>query len=125
MEFFKSLFKDNSKQIVGLNSELKSIYLYNKFINTNKSIVFVTNNLYEANKIYKSLLNYTSKVWFFPMDDFITSEAIAASPELKMTRLETINEILEHQTGIVVTNLMGYLSFLPDKILFLKNKINL
>jgi len=125
MEFFKSLFKDNSKQIVGLNSELKSIYLYNKFINTNKSIVFVTNNLYEANKIYKSLLNYTSKVWFFPMDDFITSEAIAASPELKMTRLETINEILEHQTGIVVTNLMGYLRFLPDKSLFLKNKINL
>ena len=125
MNFFESLFEGNSKQIIGLNSELKSIYLYNKFIKEKKSIIFVTNNLYEANKIYKSLLNYTNKVWFFPMDDFITSEAIAASPELKMTRLETINEILESETGIVVTNLMGYLRFLPDKNLFLKNKLSL
>lgn len=125
MGFFDSLFKGESKKIVGLNSELKSIYLYNKFIKDGKPIVFVTNNLYEANKIYKSLQNYTDRVWFFPMDDFITSEAIAASPELKMTRLETINEITKKKSGIVVTNLMGYLRFLPEKSLFIKNKITL
>ena len=126
MNIFESLFK-NSKQntIIGLNHELKALYLYNKYKNTNESIVFVTSNLYEANKIYKSLHNYTDKVWFFPMDDFITSEAIASSPELKITRLETINEMLIHENGIIITNLMGYLRYLPKKELFLKNRVNL
>jgi len=125
MGIFEGLFKEDSKTIVGLNNELKSIYLYNKFIKENKPIIFVTSNLYEANKIYKSLRNYTDKVWLFPMDDFITSEAIAASPELKMTRLETINEVITKKNGIIVTNLMGYLRYLPNKDLFLKNKISL
>ena len=37
------------------------------------------------------LSNYTDRVLFFPMDDFITSEAIAISPEFKSERINTIN----------------------------------
>ena len=55
------------------------------------------------------------------MDDFLTSEAIAVSPDLMVNRLETLNLILNNQKNIVVTNLMGYLRFLPSKNLYQKS----
>lgn len=126
MNFFTTLFSfDDSKIILGLNDELKSIYIYNYFIQNNTSIVVVTNTLYEANNFYKSLLNYTDEVLFFPMDDFLTSEALAISPELEITRLETINNSLDNAKKIIVTNLMGYLRFLPTKEIYKKSIISL
>lgn len=125
MEILNNLFKKNSKVITGLNNELKSIYLYNKLKSSDKFILLVTSNLYEANKLYKAIFNYTDKVWFFPMDDFITSEAIATSPELKISRIETIIKVLENKKGIIITNLMGYLRFLPQKNIFEEKRINL
>lgn len=126
MNFFTNLFSfDDSKIILGLNDELKSIYIYNYFTQNNESIVVVANTLYEANNFYKSLLNYTDKVLFFPMDDFLTSEALAISPELEITRLETINNSFNNAKKIIVTNLMGYLRFLPTKDIYKKSIISL
>ena len=127
MSFFENLFKINRDNfvILGLNDELKSIYIYDYFIENDLSILIVTNTLYEANVFYKSLLNYTTDVLFFPMDDFLTSEAIAISPELEMTRLETLKESLCNNKKIIVTNLMGFLRFLPLKDDYKNNVIKL
>lgn len=84
------------------------------FAKRKENILVVVNSLYEANQLYSSLSNYTDNVSLFPMDDFLTSEALAISPELRYNRLETINKVLE-QPNIVITNLMGYLRFLPTK----------
>ncbi len=111
--------------ITGLNNELKAIYIYNTFIKTRKPIVFVCSTLYEATNFYQRLLNYTDSVVFFPMDDFLTSEAVAISPELKTTRLETLNEIIKKPYQILVTNLMGYLRFLPTKSEYKKSIITM
>lgn len=115
-------FDYEKENIVGLNSELKSIYINNYFKKFNKSILIVENSLYEANYLYQSLSKYNNDVLLFPMDDFLTSEALAISPELKIARLETINEILKSKNKIVITNLMGYLRFLPQKEIY-KNSI--
>ncbi len=122
MELFKSFEKN---KISGLTFELKILFLKEMFEKKNESFLVVTNSLYEANKFYQSLLQYTDNVLLFPMDDFLTSEAIAVSPELKVTRLETINELLKDENYIVVTNLMGLLRFLPQKQLFDSKKIKL
>ena len=100
--------------ITGLTDEFFCVLLYSTFINQNKNILVVVNSLYEANQLYSSLSNYTYDVYLFPMDDFLTSEALAVSPELQYNRLETMHTILEKK-GIVITNLMGYLRFLPSK----------
>lgn len=110
--------------VIGLNKELKCIYVYNRFVQLDESVVFLVNSLYEATTLYQSLLNYTKDVLLFPMDDFLTSEAVALSPELKNTRLETIQSIIDNDKKIVVTNLMGYLRYLPPKQLFIDNKLN-
>ena len=115
MSFLDNIFDINDEdQIVGLTTELKSLYIYNRFKKENKSILFVTSNIHEAEKIYTSLTHHTNSVWLFPMDDFLTSEAIAISPEFKASRLETINNLLNNNKNIVITNLMGYLRFLPS-----------
>ena len=113
-----------SENISGLTFELKIIYLKELFEKNNESFLVVANSLYEANKFYQSLLEYTNNILLFPMDDFLTSEAIAASPELKITRLETITELQTNKKFIVITNLMGLLRFLPSKQLFYSKNTN-
>ena len=103
------IVKDTSKETI-------SLFLFNLVNTSNQDIIFVTNTLYEANKVYQSLLNYTNNVFLFPMDEFLTSEAIAISPELKTTRIETINNIVQvKDKKIIITHLMGLLRYLPSK----------
>ena len=59
-----------SNVIVGLTDELKGIYLKKLLSKENKSILFVTNSLYEANKFYQIMQDLTDQVYLFPMDDF-------------------------------------------------------
>ena len=113
--FDNILNKLDGDSVYGLTPELKGLFLYKKFKKENKSIICVTSTIYEANKLYQIVLNYTDKVSFFPMDDFLTSEALAISPEFKFTRLDTLNKILEEKR-IVITNLLGFLRFLPSPI---------
>lgn len=124
MNIFKKLFSDYIfKEIGGLTDELKCIYISNQY--NNNKILVVCNSLYEANKFYQTLKNYINDVYFFPMDDFMTSEVLAISPDFKMTRLETLDNIIKNNKGIVVTNLMGYLRFLPTKENFVNSYIKL
>ena len=101
--------------IVGVTDEFFCVYLSRLLKKENKNILVVVNSLFEANNLYSSLSNYTDRCYLFPMDDFLTSEALAISPDLQINRLETINKILEDKSSIVVTNLMGYLRYLPTK----------
>ncbi len=103
----------DGESIYGLTIELKGLFLYKKFIKENRNILCVTSSIYEANRLFQIVSNYTNKVCFFPMDDFLTSEALAISPEFKLTRLETLNQLLE-DNRIVITNLMGFLRYLPN-----------
>ena len=122
MSIFDTMF-DTDKNISGLTSELKALYTYNLFKNSNKNILYVTNTLYQANQVFQSISCYTDDVLLFPMDDFLTSEALAISPDLEMTRIETLTNL--DGKKIIVTNLMGYLRYLPSKELFNKSFINL
>ena len=111
-DLFNNIDFDKTDIFSGLNTEGKAL-LVNTLFKKYKSITIVTNTLFEANKLYQSISNYNDNVLLFPMDDFLTSEAIAISPELKINRLETLNELCNSTHNIVITNLMGYLRFLP------------
>jgi len=115
MDFLKDILKyESGKTILGLTKELNVFYVLEAFKKSNKNVIVLTSTLYEANKFYSLLKNYEENTLLFPMDDFLTSVALAVSPELKINRLETL-EFLKKQKSIIVTNLMGYLRFLPDK----------
>lgn len=101
------------KGITGLTDEFFCVYLSTLLEKENRPLLVVVNSLFEANNLYSSLINYNDNVSLFPMDDFLTSEALAISPDLTISRLETLNSILSSNKRIVITNLMGYLRFLP------------
>ena len=115
MNFLSNIFKyENNSEVIGLTDELNAFYVLEKFKNDNKNILVLASSLYNANRFYDKLATYTDKVLLFPMDDFITSVAVAMSPELKLKRLETLNLIRTDENYIVVTNVMGYLRFLTS-----------
>ena len=130
---FKNIFKhkiiteEKNVEVIGLNKKVQASYVWNLFNVSNKNILVVANSLYEANSIYKSLCFYNeSDVLFFPMDDFLVSEALAVSPDLMAKRIEALNELTNNDNPkIVVTNLLGYLRFLPTRNLWKTMKITL
>ena len=107
-------FKNHST-VCGLSDELMILYYYKYFSENDRNVLIITNNLYDSNKIFSKLKTYTDDVCLFPMDDFLSSVAIAISPDLKVKRLETLERIKSNKKSIVVTNLMGYLRYLPSK----------
>jgi len=114
MDFLSNIFSfENKKTIIGLTSELNVFFVLETFKKSDKNVLVLTSTLFEANKIYNSLKTYEENVCLFPMDDFLTSVALAVSPELKINRLDTLEQIKKRK-NIIVTNLMGYLRFLPD-----------
>ncbi len=128
MKLFDNFFDISLKGdfvVTGLNRELNSVYIYDTFLKYKKGILVVTNSLYEANDIYNRISNYTDKVLFFPMDDFIASEAIAISSEFMALRLNTLNRLIEEDNYIVITNLMGILRYLPSKKIYERKIISL
>lgn len=129
MSFFDNIFDVGSMSsdysIVGLNKEMSSLYIYDSFIKYNKGILVVASELYEANLLFEYLSKYTDKVLFFPMDDFLTSEAISVSPEFKAERIDTLNKLINDDKYIVVTNLMGYLRYLPLPSLWKDSNVNI
>ena len=122
-------FKDTQNKIVnitGLTNELESLYINNIYEKKDSDVLVVVNSLYEANKIYNTISNYNKNTYLFPMDDFVTSEAAISSPELMISRLETLNSIIfNNSKKIIITNLMGFLRFLPDKNIWKNSLINL
>ena len=115
MDFLDKYFKyDNNLTITGLTHELAYLYVAKAFKEKKKNIIVLLSTLYEANNFYSGINSYEKNTFLFPMDDFITSQALAISPELKTTRIDTL-EALKNKKGIIVTNLMGYLKFLTDQ----------
>ena len=120
------IVKEGKTNVVGLSEELESVYINSIYKEKKSNVLIVTNTIYEANKLYNSILKYNSNVYLFPMDSFITSESSITSPEFEVTRLETLNTIINsNDKKIIITNLMGFLRYLPTKEKYLSSIIKL
>lgn len=113
MDFCKYFNFENGSITYGLTNELIAFFVLELFRKENKNIILVTSNLYEGNKLFNILKMHTNDVLMFPMDDFITSKVVAMSPEFQLGRLNVLDKLKNNQQ-IIVTNLMGYLKYLPD-----------
>ena len=128
MDFFDSIIDIPIKKDMGiynLTDEFFCLFLKKIVRDNTHNTLVVVNSLYDANKLYNSISSDTDHVFLFPMDDFLTSEALAASPDLRITRLETLKHIVQTKGNIVITNLMGYLRYLPIPSVYLKSLITI
>lgn len=116
MNFLDTVFdKFNGKCISGLTEELKVQYINYLSRKYDKDIIVLTSSLYEATKYYNYIGIYNDNSYIFPMDDFVSSMLTASSPDLKVKRLDTLSHINDKNKKIIVTNLDGFLKFLPSK----------
>ena len=113
----------NNSDISGLSDELKIQYIKYQYEKNENDTIVLCNSLYEATTIYNSIRTYIDNVLLFPMDDFLTTMALAVSPELKVKRLETLNALQNENKKLIITNLMGYLKFVPNKSVLQKMNI--
>jgi transcription-repair coupling factor (superfamily II helicase) len=114
MKFSKYFNYSNNSVTYGLTSELIAFYVEELFNNSDKNIILVTSNLYDSNKLYNHIKNHLNNAYIFPMDDFITSKVVAMSPEFEIGRINVLEKI-KKEKSVIVTNLMGYLKYLPNK----------
>ena len=115
MKFLDEYFKyEIGTEISGLTNELNVFYVDKLSEKYDRNIIVLTSSLFEANKIYDNLVKMHDNTLLFPMDDFLSSMLVASSPELKYKRLETLDKLKSSNKYIIVTNLMGYLKYLPS-----------
>lgn len=115
MKFLDEYFKyEIGTEISGLTNELNVFYVDKLSEKYDRNIIVLTSSLFEANKIYDNLVKIHDNTLLFPMDDFLSIMLVASSPELKYKRLETLDKLKSGNKYIVVTNLMGYLKYLPS-----------
>ncbi len=115
----------NNVSLYGMTDDFFCLYISNLSKVNNRNIVIITSTLFEANKLVNSINNYDNNALLFPMDDFLASASIATSPELKTTRLETLNELMKDKRHIIITHLNSYLRYLPSKKSYSNHIINL
>ncbi|MBQ8901723.1 MAG: transcription-repair coupling factor [Bacilli bacterium] len=114
MNFSKYFNYENGSITYGLTNELIAFFVVELFKKKKENIILLTSNLYEGNKAFNAIKNHTDDVVMFPMDDFVTSKVVAMSPEFQLGRLNALDKI-KKSNQIIVTNLMGYLKYLPNK----------
>ena len=114
MNFSKYFNYENGSITYGLTNELIAFFVVELFKKKQENIILLTSNLYEGNKAFNAIKNHTNDVVMFPMDDFVTSKVVAMSPEFQLGRLNALDK-LKKSNQIIVTNLMGYLKYLPNR----------
>ena len=105
MNFYSDFININIKKDMSLFNMTDEFFcmFVKSILSTYKNTLIVVDNLYEANKLYNLFLAVCDNVYLFPMDDFLTSEALAISPDLMIKRLETINSVINNENSIVIT----------------------
>lgn len=118
MSFFKSEKMLKIKKdicISNITDEFFCFLINDIFKKRPTNYIIVCSSLYEASKLYNIFNTFDEDVLFFPMDDYLTSYSLAASPELRINRLETIKNINKNKKRILITNLEGYVKPLATK----------
>lgn len=107
-----------SEQMVsGLSGSARTVLLASVFEKTKRSQLIVTNNLFQAQKLYDDLAGLIGEelVYLYPVNELISSEIAVASPEMRGQRIEVLNYLCEKAIGIVITPIAGLRRLLPPK----------
>lgn len=98
-------FKDNTG-LFNLSGGFFVLCLKKLFRENDKSILIVVPNMLEARNIYNKFLD--DNVIIFEDDEISFSDGNSVSPELKIERINTLNELINSKKKIVITDVRGF-----------------
>lgn len=103
--------------ISGLSGSSRSMLIASVYEKTDQSILIVTPNLLQAQKLQEDLANFISdeELFVYPANELIAAELSVASPELRSQRVEVLNHWSKSKKGIVIVPIPGLRKLLPPK----------
>lgn len=113
--------------VAGLSGSSRAMFIASVYKKTNRSIMVVTYNLLQAQKLYEDLTSFVSEenVFLYPANELIAAELSIASPELRAQRIEALNYWSKGKTGIVIVPMGGFRKLLPPKELWNKYQLSI
>lgn len=121
-------YQEGMKQqlVSGLTNTAKSLWLAALYEEKKTSMVAVTHNLYQAQKLYDDLeeLLGPENVYLYPVNDLIASEIAIASPELRSQRIEVLNHLIKKDQAIYVIPIAGLKRLLAPPELWEKSQLS-
>lgn len=93
------------------------------FYSKDSSVFVVLPNLYLAQKYYDAISGFVPEedVLFFPADELVSAEMIAATGDFLFERIQTIYTLLLGKKKIVITNLHGAIKYELSKEIWQSN----
>ncbi|HEX6923152.1 MAG TPA: transcription-repair coupling factor [Bacillales bacterium] len=113
--------------VAGLSNSARTLFIASVYEKTKRPLFVVTHNLYQAQKLYDDLMEFLNEdeVLLYPVNEMISSEIAAASPELKAQRLEVLNTLAQHPGKVLITPVAGLRRMLPPKALWEASRFHL
>ena len=101
--------------IAGLSGSARAVFIAATAEKTGKSIVVVTHNLLQAQKLHEDLTQYIDddQLFLYPANELIAAELGIASPELGAQRIEALNYMASGRRGVFVVPIAGLRKILP------------
>ncbi len=118
-EVLETLETERCIEISGGFEEMHIVLTRLFAMDMNRGVIVVQNNLFHAQKMYETMKENGGGALFYPQDDFVTTDMLAASETLKAERLNTIKHLLDNPTSIVVTHPAGFIRKMMPKDAYL------
>lgn len=82
--------------------------------------IIVTTNIYNAQRVYDLLTSFIGEdaCLFYPVDELLRAESIAASKEMMAQRLYVMDELLQGKARVLITHAAAIMRFIPDPAYF-------
>lgn len=113
-----SLETNMKEQLIsGLTGSARTLFISSLYLETARSKLVITHNLYQAQKLYDDLIDFLGEdqVLLYPVNELISAEIAIASPEMKAQRIDVLNKLVQSDSfkGIVIAPLAGVRRQLP------------
>lgn len=112
--------------VAGLSGSSRAMLIASVYKQTKRSILVVTYNLLQAQKLYEDVTNFLSEdeVFLYPANELIAAEISISSPELRAQRIEALNHWSNHNKGVVIVPMGGFRKLLPPKEMWQKYQLS-
>lgn len=125
LDYFNKL--DSVKRIIDANQirlgnscdGFNIMLIASDFYKSNKTIFVCLPTLYQAQKYYDQLASFINEedVLFFPADELVSAEMIAATGDFLFERIQTICTLLTNSKKIVIMNMHAIIKYeLPKEV---------
>jgi len=122
----KGIIEDKYSRIAKSNQNFNIYTIAADFKKNSRTLFVVLPTLFEAQKYYDLLQNIvdSKKVLFYPVDEMVAASLLISSYDFKFERINTIVNLLDNESKIVVTNINGALRGNLNKRAWIDSIIN-